>query len=375
MRLSSVLAGWTAGAVVLTQSFHHSLFSFPLPYSFASVYGCLAACLFLWLLIRAADSASAAWVCGAGAAAAVALLLKLEIGAACYAVLGLLILARGLRQRSWKLLAKDIVVCLPGMAVCAIVLFWMISLSGAEFLTQENIMSWPTFFFMRTHGKFWLAATGLDITGAALFKAAQRGLFILGIFQGFHLMLTWKRTAPRHIFLRTVLFLGALGYFAMYLMSIEEIRDYTSYMLWREALRFLFFPQDMVLYIGIAAIAACWYFWRQPGANPSAVAALTLTFSSVLAVRILLMTTPWGYPIFYDGPAILSLLLLAGQVIPRTGSSRRNIFLGRGLICVMCLTAALVNTKRQAETAYRPATLLTTERGSIRVSEHMAAQY
>src|SRR5208282_3493592 len=31
MRLSSALAGWTAAAVVLTQSFHHSLFSFPLP--------------------------------------------------------------------------------------------------------------------------------------------------------------------------------------------------------------------------------------------------------------------------------------------------------------------------------------------------------
>jgi hypothetical protein len=53
MRMSSALAGWTAGAVVLTQSFQHSLFSFPLPYSFASVYGCLTACALLWFLIRA----------------------------------------------------------------------------------------------------------------------------------------------------------------------------------------------------------------------------------------------------------------------------------------------------------------------------------
>src|SRR5260370_30749149 len=44
MRMSSALAGWTAGAVVLTQSFHHSRFSFQLPYSFASVYGCFTAC-------------------------------------------------------------------------------------------------------------------------------------------------------------------------------------------------------------------------------------------------------------------------------------------------------------------------------------------
>jgi hypothetical protein len=37
MRLSSWLAGWTAGAVVLIQAFHPSLFCFPLPYSFSSV--------------------------------------------------------------------------------------------------------------------------------------------------------------------------------------------------------------------------------------------------------------------------------------------------------------------------------------------------
>lgn len=375
MRLSSALAGWTAGALILTQSFHHSLFSFPLPYSFASVYGCLSACLFLWFVIRASNSASAAWVLGAGTVAAVALLLKLEIGAACYAVLALLILARGLRQRSWKFAALDIASSLPGIAACAVVLLWMISLRGAEFLTQENIMSWPTSFFMRTYGKFWLAATGLDITGAALFKAAQRTLILLGIFQGFHLMVSWKRTASRQIFLRAALFLGALGYFAIYLMSIEEIRYHANSLLWREALRYLFFPQDMVLYIGIAAIAAWWYFWRQPAANPSAAATLALTFSSVLALRILLMTTPWGYAIYYDGPAILSILLLARQVILQSASSRRLIFLGHGLICVMSLTAALVNTKRQIETAFPPVSRLTTERGSIRVSEHLAAQY
>jgi hypothetical protein len=35
-RMSPALVGWTAGALLLTQSFQYSLFSFPLPYSFAS---------------------------------------------------------------------------------------------------------------------------------------------------------------------------------------------------------------------------------------------------------------------------------------------------------------------------------------------------
>jgi hypothetical protein len=375
MRMSSALAGWTAGALLLTQSFQHSLFSFPLPYSFASVYGCLTACVFLWLVIRSAQSPSTLWMFAAGTAAAVATLLKLEIGVACYAVLALLLVVRGLRHKSWKFAAKDIATCLPGIAACMIVLLWMVSLRGAEFITQENIMSWPTSFFMRTYGKFWLATTGLDITAEALFKSLERTFILLGVFQGVHLLFFWRRTPSRQILLRGALFLGALAFFVTYLLSFEQTRDYAKILLWREALRYLFFPQDMVLYVGIAAIAAWWYFWRHRAANPSAAAALTFSFSAVLAVRILLMATPWGYSIFYDGPAILSALLLAFQLVAQTGQSRRSILLGQSVLCLMCLATASVNTKRQYETAFPPTTRLVTERGSIRVSSHLAAQY
>lgn len=375
MRMSFALAGWTAGAILLTQSFHHSLFSFPLPYSFASVYGCLISCIFLYIVVRAATSPNLAWMFVAGTTAAVATLLKLEIGAACYVALALLIAARGLRQKSWRFVAKDITACLPGVIACAIVLLWMISLRGVEFITQENIMSWPTSFFMRTYGKFWLAATGLDITGEALLKSAQRTVILLGIFQGIHLAFSWKRTQSRQIYLRMLLFLGALAYFANYLLSIEEIRYYARMLLWREALRYVFFPQDLVLYIGIGALVAWWHFWRQPVGNSSAAVALSLTFSSVLAARILLMTTPWGYSIFYDGPAILCGLLLALQAIKQTARSGRTILLGQGMLCFMCLAAAAANTTRQIETAFAPTALLATERGSIHVSTHLAAQY
>src|SRR5258708_35188952 len=47
MRMSLAQAGWTAGAVVFTQSFQHSLFSFLLPSSFAALYGCLTASVLL----------------------------------------------------------------------------------------------------------------------------------------------------------------------------------------------------------------------------------------------------------------------------------------------------------------------------------------
>src|ERR1700676_3057664 len=53
MRLNAWHMGWTAGAILLLEGFAPSLFSFPLPYAFSTVYGCVLGCLFLWLAIVA----------------------------------------------------------------------------------------------------------------------------------------------------------------------------------------------------------------------------------------------------------------------------------------------------------------------------------
>jgi len=375
MRLSSRLVGWTAGAVLLTQSFHHSLFSFPLPYSFASVYGCLTACIFLWLMIRAIGSSNLAWVFGAATAASVALLLKLEIGAACYAALALLIAARWLRDRSWKQAATDVALSLPGIAVCGAVLYWMISLRGVEFLTQENIMSWPTSFFMRTYGKFWLATTGLSLSPKAFLEAAKRTIIFLGVFQGFLLFGSWRRTARRLIVMRSVLFCGSLLYLWAYLMSIDEVKYARRSIAWGDAARYLFFPQDMVLYIGLATLLACWYFWKRPASDQRGSFALTLAFSAMLAARILLATTPYAYPIFYNGPVVLCFLLLVRQAILQWGASRRSIAWGTAGFCFLCLAATFVNIRRSIETPYPPTSEISTRRGTIHVSPSLAEQY
>jgi len=68
----------------------------------------------------------------------------------------------------------------------------------------------------------------------------------------------------------------------------------------------------MVLYVVVAAPVVWWYFWRQSGVaavrDPSFP--LLLTFSSLLAFRILMNMSTWGYPIYYNGPVALSFLLL-----------------------------------------------------------------
>jgi hypothetical protein len=99
-----------------------------------------------------------------------------------------------------------------------------------------------------------------------------------------------------------------------------------------------------------------------------------LIFSSLLAFRILFRMSPWDYPIFYNGPVVLSFLLLALPLIARAGKSARSILLAELLLCLGCVAVpALYPRKVVGETAaWVP---LTTERGTINVKPNLAEQY
>jgi hypothetical protein len=362
LRFSSWMAGWTAGAIVLMQAFQPGIFSFPLAYSFASVYGCLAACVFLWLAVCGVTSRSRVWVAGAGTVAAIALLSKLEMGAACYAALVLVIVGRGVQQRSWRSVVGDAAAILPGVAVCGAVLGWMVSIAGADFITQENFMSWPSSFFMRTYGKMWLASTGMSISGAAIGGAVLRTALVAGVAVLFHRFLRRRPFDDRKVFLLAGLGVAALA-FQVSFLSQE----------WERVFRMVFFPQDMVLYVAIAAVAAGLRFWRQPGAERASLA-LLLAFSSLLGSRMLLGMVPSSYSIYYNGPIVLSFLLLAGTIIPRAAHSRDFVFQGKVFLCFACLVAVILHTS-QMRPFRRDLVALTTERGMIRVLPSQARNY
>ena len=69
----------------------------------------------------------------------------------------------------------------------------------------------------------------------------------------------------------------------------------------------------MVLYTAVAAVVAWMFFLarRNDGPGSSAKIALLFTFSGLLAFRILMNMRTDDYPIFYNGPVVLSFLLLA----------------------------------------------------------------
>ena len=190
LQLVSRVAAWTTGTVILLQSFVPGIFTFPLPYSFGAVYGCLSACVCLWLIVNACSSPSAGWMLGAGLAASVALLMKQEMGAGCFAALALLVVMRCIQHRSFRRVAVDVATLMPGCLLSIAVFLWMISLRGAEFLTQENLMSWPTSYFMRTYGARWLSFTGLGISWrVVLLRGVGALLFAALVWFAFRLIL------------------------------------------------------------------------------------------------------------------------------------------------------------------------------------------
>jgi hypothetical protein len=360
-RFSSRLFGWAAGAVVLLQAFHAWHFCFPLPYSFAPVYGCLTACLFLWCAAQAPFSKNAVWIFVAASCAATALLLKVEFGVACYAILCLVVATLAIVQRSWKVVINSVIAALPGLLACALVIRWMVSIAGASFITQENIMSWPTHYFMRTYGKIWLEKTGVSLSPAALGQAAERALFFVGFVALVYFTFSIKRVDAKSVLVRIGLLAALIAY---------------GTILGWHPLGLLaggFFPRDMVLYVCVATLGALWFFWLRPSAAAASLVIL-LGFSGLLAARLLLKMVPGGYPIYYNGPVVLAFLILLRPLVPRLDQPRRIVLRSELLLCMGCVAVVALNAVNL--TADRSDLVqLTTKRGSILVPTQVAENY
>lgn len=369
MRLSSWLAGWTAAAALLIEAFQPSIFCFPLPFTSAAVYGCFVGCLFVWLMINACGSLRWPWIFAAGTAAAIALLLKPEFGIACYGALGLLIAARAFQRRSWSLLARDLAATLPGVVMCALVIRWMVSIAGVEFITQENILSWPTSFFMKTYGKMWLARTGFTISGVAFHLAMWRTVTVAAVMLVLYCLLKWRRSDTLSVLSRVLMVVVLAFYLIKSDYFILPMKASLTVLL-----ATVFFPRDMVLYIGVAALIAWCYFWWKPAPARNLAIPLLFTFSGLLAFRILMKMAATGYPIFYNGPVVLSFLLLLFMAIPRSSRSRRFVFLAELGVCLACLTPVFV-VAQTIEARAKDFVPFSTDRGTIRVSKYMAENY
>jgi hypothetical protein len=360
VHLSVSRIGWTAGAVLLLEAFSSSLFSFPLPYSFATVYGCLTACAFGWVALKTLESTGWYWMFVAGGLAAIAQLLKPEFGFALYITLGLLVALRGFRSGRMTSVFRDIVAISPGIVLCVLTAGWMISIGGVDFITQENLAGWPTSYFMKTYGRSWLAVTGAALSIGALDQALARGVFPATILLGLSSVFRWTQRNTWSILIRIAVFLGAFAYAALFL----KLKPH-------ELVGALSFPKEMAFYVALAAAAGWVRFCVRPGERDVAIPML-LTFACLVASRVFFQMRSDEYAIYYNGPVVLSYLLVVSAVIPKPPRPRYAATLVELVICVMCLGVIA-----QAHLAWPRKGLvpLSTRRGTMWVYKSLAESH
>jgi hypothetical protein len=356
--------GWTAGAVVVIEAFEPGLFNFPLPYSFASAYGCLVACTLLWWLVRGVALGRIIWMGFAGLLAAASLLLKLEFGVVAYAGLGLAMFLRWLPQKNWKRLGQDVFALLPGVAVCAVVIGWMVSIRGVTFITQENIMSWPTSFFMKNYGRQWLASTGLALNRQAFLTALKHTVFVAGVILAIREFLSGKRRTLRGNLLLVLLVLFLVAYSRMLLWKVTPI--------W--VAQNAFFPRAMVLYTMIGAGILAWRFRKNLAELRSAQILLLLAFSCLLAFRMLLNMQAEGYAIYYNGPVTLAYLVLLSMFFAGTSPERQKAARAAGVLVVGCLSVVMFRAQ-YLSSELKDMAWLETKYGKLLVKRTIAENY
>ena len=155
----------------------------------------------------------------------------------------------------------------------------------------------------------------------------------------------------------------------------------------QKALAALFFPQDAVLYVSAAAVVAWWCFLRGRGGRLAAPLALLFSFTTLLCFRILMGMDAEYYPVFYNGPVVLSYLALAfllvaappraadGGDAPDGGLTQHAALAARVLFGAGCLAAVFLGAHWREVYARDNYVPLTTERGTVRATALKVQNY
>jgi len=317
--LAQLPVAFAVGYIVLIQAFGGGIFNYPLPYAYASVYGSVAACLFLLYAIRGALNPKKINLLWAGLWAAAALLTKLEFGVACFGALGVLQVGLILRQRSWDAAFGNLLVVTPALLICAVVIGWMVSIGGVAFITQENFMSWPTSYFMRKYGEYWLRTHGYDLSVPELQRVAILTVGFAAFWVGFRF---WLLSVFRKLRFRAVCIASVLGAgtVAFWMETPERLNA---------DIAMLVFPRPMVFLVAIAVPLAGFLFWRSGFCSRKLAVLVVVVFAPLLAFRILFGMIPGDYAIYYNGPVLLAFFFLLLRVaIPggyfQSGVGARN---------------------------------------------------
>ena len=177
----------------------------------------------------------------------------------------------------------------------------MVSIGGVAFITQENFMSWPTSYFMRKYGQYWLRTHRVRFVAGAVTERPRANCRLRG-------------------FLDRISFLATVGV-PQTVASCRLYRDcprgwHGRGFGWKHRndsipdIAMLLFPRQMVFLVALAIPLAGFLFWRCRCCARSLAILVVMIFGPLLAFRILFGMTSQDYAIYYNGPVLLMFFLL-----------------------------------------------------------------
>ena len=307
-----------AGAVLvslgfLMQAFLPNLFNYVLPYAYASTYGSLFGVVFLYFLVRYIWRDRGPNLLLSGLAAGLALLTKQEFGAACWLVMVLALLGDYWTHRSPRLLGKQVLQCIPGLAVFFFAFGWFVWRLSLRFILFENFQATPGSYFMRNFGAKWVADRGLRFVPSEVLSTMGTALLCLGTW----LCIAWiARIAisRRWFSVRGVLAVLAAG-IAAALIGFLRHSHWEGYLFWhRSNADCFFFP------IGMFWIACTVLLWKavqflRTGKRGDLALAAVSAYALAIGIRIMVQVEPRNYAIFYDPVIFLTFVFLLVSIL------------------------------------------------------------
>ena len=218
----------------------------------------------------------------------------------------------------------------------------------------------------------WLKASGFDLSAHAIRIASVQILILASVLIGLRWILRRMEGKERRLFLWVGLIV-ALFVFAFGFPPPIAVNFLGVVFSPREILSVIAFPPSMAVLVGGAALAAWWFFLRSQLRSQPTIA-LILTFSSLLSIRSLMQTESVGLPIYYNGPELLCILIIASLLVTPLTSSRRLRLSGTVLICVASVTSVVINSNISLP-YFKSFTPLITDRGTILLPPPTAENY
>jgi hypothetical protein len=301
-RLIPPLAAVVVSIVCLRQGFSEFIFNYVFPYSYSAVVGLTLVLVCIYFLFQYVDLRVDRKLMFAGLAAGLALLCKQEFGAAALMAIGFVIVWDLVESRSFVGSFRQVLTIAPGVLLAVLVYGWLFWRLTPDFMLRENFSLSPNSQFMKTIGPQWIAQHGFRLVPSEMFATSAILVFSLVIW-----------------FLCAWLFSGAIRSRWMLPVSasiliLVLIGGVSSYK-WAQTpynLSYVVtFPIGMFGIAPVILIAAIAGLPRGLDRATRCIIALLAVFAMALALRVMLVIFPTGYPVYYDPPLFILFMMAA----------------------------------------------------------------